>query len=176
MNSNKEILSKKRMEAQDKERRQNKIMIVLGIIMAVIVAALGVAWFVYNVHVTQTRKLSESEMLKLFEDDADLPKKDDVLVGQWYYSVGGDVISKYELTATGTIKVYNRQGDDFVLYQSASYRVREKAKTLYVLPDGSAKVVSYEYDIEKKTNDGKPFYTMTWVNGDRGWSMIKVAE
>ena len=170
------ILSKKRQAAENKERRQEKIMIILGIAMAVLVAALGVCWMIYNIHVTQTRVLSDAEMVALFEDDKALPDKDDVLVGTWYYYVGNDVRSKYELGSDGLMKVYERNGNDFTLISSAPYRVREKAKTLYVYPQGSGKVIPYEYDISLQEDGDQRAYIMVWINGDKGWSMIKVPD
>lgn len=176
MSSSKEILSKKRLAEQGKEKRQEKIMIVLGIAMAVLVVVLTVCWMIYNLHMAQTRKLSEAEMQALFEDDKALPDKDDTIVGTWFFYVGNDVKSKYELTAEGRLKVYNREKNGFVLIQLADYRVREKAKTIYVKPDTTGSIIPYEYDITWQTDEETSFYLMVWINGERGWSMIKVPD
>lgn len=176
MSSNKEILSKKRLAEQTKEKRQEKIMIVLGIAMAVLVAVLAVCWMIYNLRMAQIRKLSDAEMRSLFEDDEALPEKDDTIVGTWFFYVGNDVKSKYVLTPEGRLKVYTREKNDFVLTQLADYRVREKAKTIYVKPDVTGSIIPYEYDITLQVDGDQRAYIMVWINGERGWSMIKVPD
>ncbi len=151
-------------------------MIVLGIIMAVVVVAIGVYTIARGIHTARTRKLSDAEMRALFDSTEALPDKDDVLVGTWYYYVGNDVKSKYELNADGTMLVYERNGNDFTLTDFAPYRVREEAKTLYVYPDGSNAVIPYEYDITLQEDGDQRAYVMVWIYEDQGWSMVKVAK
>ena len=170
------ILSKKRQAAEDKKRRQEKIMTVLGIVMAVVVVVIGVYCIARGIYTALNRELSQEEMKALFQSTDALPDKDDVLVGTWYYYVGSDVRSTYELSADGTMMVYERNGNDFTLTNMAPYRVREKAKTLYVYPQGSSEVITYEYDITLQEDGDQRAYIMVWINGDKGWSLLKVAE
>ena len=168
-----EMFSAKREKAMQKAKRQEKFMIILGCVMAALVLIFGIYAITSGVIASRNRKLTDAQMHELFENTFTPPKKDAV-VGEWYYYVDKDVVSKYVLTSDGMMYVYNRNGNDFDLFQSAPYRVKEDLDTIYVLPQGSKNVIAYKYTIELTTDEDSSFYTMGWKNNDREWYMIKL--
>ena len=160
---------------ENKKKRQAKIMMILGIIMAVVTVGLTAAWLGYNIHTTRTRALTDAEMRALFETNDGIPEKDDTMIGTWFYYAQNVLTSKYVLDENGVMSVYMLENGEFVLYQTAEYRVRESAKEIYVHMEGQSSVIPYSYEINKDP-DGEALYMMTWTHEDTAWVMVKLAK
>ena len=182
MKKNMDAALRRKEKWENKQKKQTKILTVLGISAAVLVVIALVAWAVFSIDLWQNRKLSQKQMKAFFETTDAIPKEGDPLLGTWFYFVGDKIDSKYIFSADGKLEVLKLdesipEFEDYMPISLADYRVRESAGEIFVWAkdDENAKnqdlVVTYKYKVEKKNDT----YVLTWeYEYGTVWKMIRV--
>lgn len=185
MSRNMDAAMRRKEKWENKQKRQEKILIRLGILAAVVVLLVAVFWVFFSMDLWEKRALSEKEKKALFENTDALPAEDDPLVGTWFFFTadGEKIHSKYIFSAEGKLEVLqlDESVPEMEAYMPVSlvdYRVRESKGEIYVWAkdDENAKdkeaIITYKYEIEKK--DGA--YILTWEYADGTvWKMLRVS-
>ena len=182
MKKNIDAAMRKKEKWENKQKRQAKILTVLGIVAALVVLAALLVWAGISIHQWRTRALNEAEIKQFFETTDAIPSEKDPMIGTWFYFTadGEKIHSKYIFTTDGKLEVHKLddsipEDEVYMLVSSADYRVRESTGELYVWDkDAEAakdvnQVVTYDYQIEKIEGG----YIMTWEYEGAVWKMLR---
>ncbi len=172
MKKNVDAALRRKEKMEQRGKKQAKVLLILGIVMAVVVVIFTAVWAYLGIRTLQTRDLSAKEARALFDSNEALPDKDDTIIGEWYFYNDDRIVGKYVFDETGKLEVYDWGEEAYTLRSSASYRVRERAGALYVKPDEGGSVVTYDYKIEY----GDSLYYMSWTHNQRKWMLVKLAS
>lgn len=175
MKKNLNAATRRDEKIKNKHDKQARIMTVICIVVAVLVAALAVWWLVSGIRGSIKDELPQSEMQELFESNENIPPENDPIIGSWYFYYDDTIVGKYQFNPDGKLLVFDWSEQGYNIKSLTDYRVRKDAKKLYVKPDGSGLIVEYDYTlelVEEKDN----VYMMSWTYDNQTWRLVKIVE